>query len=220
MIIIQKFLLYVCFVSCKLLIINSIILRKKIWINIKYQGVRMKKFLIIALVIAFTAMTASAQIPAKPITIYGSAGISLPSSPSEFSDSWKMGFHGMGGVGFNIAPKMQLIGKIEYHSFAFDWDKAGLSGSGLALQALMFGGDIKFSLAVPAAPTKPFLIGGIGMGKVSFSNISGVDETKVYFEFGGGVDFSSSMFISARYVSISSSGSSTGFIPFSIGFKF
>ena len=135
----------------------------------------MKKLLILALILAFTAMTASAQVPAKPMTIYGGVGMSLPTSPDEFKDFWSMGFHGLGAVGFNAAPKLQLLGKIEYHNFAFDW--GDIPGDGGAISFLMIGGDVKLNLGVPLAPTKPFILGGVGMATASIDLPGAASET-------------------------------------------
>ena len=131
----------------------------------------MKKLLMITLVIAFSKMSVTAQPPSKPVNFIAGIGLGIPSSPSEFSDFWKMGFHGMAGAEFNSRPNISLIGKIEYHSFAFDWDKFGLFGSGGALNVLLIGGGVKYILGEPNVPTKPFLLAGIGIGNISISEI-------------------------------------------------
>lgn len=183
----------------------------------------MKKTLLIVAVMLVFACGAFAQAPAKPIDIFLGGGIGFPSSPSMFSDGWKMGFHGLGGIDFNL-PMLKVTGKAEYHTFPFDWGSS--DGSGFALNALMIGADVKYAFGVPAAPAKPFVMGGLGMANVTFSDATSGDvtitfdsETKLYFEIGGGVEFNK-FFAMIRYVNISTSGEATAFIPISVGVKF
>ncbi|MBU8933539.1 MAG: outer membrane beta-barrel protein [candidate division Zixibacteria bacterium] len=163
-------------------------------------------------------------------TFYGGAGIGMPSSPSEFSDYWKMGFHGSVGIGFPLSPNVRLVPKLEYHSFAFDWGKLGVVGiDGLDMQALLIGADVRVALGVPTASARPYLLGELGMGTISFSDVTGagetipvgLDETKMYIGLGGGLEFASSpstkFFFQFRYISITTSGEATTFIPITAG---
>ena len=82
------------------------------------------------------------------------------------------------------------------------------------------------------APTKPFVLGGVGLATLSVSDLEGVgitipfdiSETKLYFEFGGGVEFkmgpTMNLFLMGRYVNVTSEGEATAFIPISVGLKF
>lgn len=185
----------------------------------------MKKLLIVTLVIAFTAMAVSAQVPAKPFTIYGAAGISLPTSPDLFKDAYKTGFHGDAQLGFNAFPKTEFLINLGYHSFSADFgDSTGYDGG--TLSAFLAGGDLKLNLGVPMAPVKPFVFAGAGMAVLSISDLVTPDgtytsdsETKFYFEIGGGIEFTQ-FFIRAKYVSISTEDESTATIPISLGVKF
>ena len=100
-----------------------------------------------------------------------------PNSPDDFSEAYKTGFHGSVGVGFAVMPKMQLVGKVELHRFAVDFDADPLMAaeniSGGNNNLLMFGADARYSLSVPAAPIKPFLLGGIGLARISASDFEG-----------------------------------------------
>lgn len=183
----------------------------------------MRKIILVVAVMLVFASGAFAQAPAKPFDVFLGGGVGFPSSPSMFSDGWKMGFHGLGGLDINL-PMLKITGKAEYHTFPFDWGDA--DGSGLALRALMIGADVKYAFGVPAAPAKPFVMGGLGMANVTFSDlesgamtVSFEDETKLYFEIGGGVEFNK-FFGMIRYVNIATSGESTAFIPISVGIKF
>ena len=185
----------------------------------------MKKLFILAVILAFTAMTASAQVPAKPFNIYGSAGITMPMSPDVFKDGWNMGFHGNAQLGFNAFPKTELLLNLGYHTFSADFgDLTGYEGC--TFSTILTGVDLKLNLGVPMAPIKPFVFAGGGLAVMSFSDltttsgtISFDSENEFYFEIGGGVEFTK-FFVKLKYVSIATEGESTALVPISIGLKF
>lgn len=199
----------------------------------------MKRVLLaIALVFALTAAV-SAQVPSSPFSLYVGGAVSMPQSPDGFKETYKTGYHGFAGVGFSFMPKMQLVGKVEYNTFSYDWDNnewAGLSDGG-SESMLMFGADARLSIGVPAAPFKPFLFGGGGFAHMKTEEFSGTDlllatsvnstiedQTKPYFNVGAGAEFkmgpAMSFFAQARYVSVATEGESASFIPLSLGLKF
>jgi len=190
----------------------------------------MRRVILALSILLVFALSTSAQV-LKPFNVYVGGGVSLPMSPEVFKDNWKIGFHGTVGVGYKAAPTVQIVGKAEYHSIPFDWgDISGVSG--FSLNALMFGVDGRFVFGAPDAPAKPLLFAGLGVANVSFSDLEGpgvsvpitVEETKVYFNAGGGVEFKAgptiTIFIQASYVSIATSGEATGFVPITAGIKF
>jgi opacity protein-like surface antigen len=185
----------------------------------------MKKILAILTILLAFSVTATAQTPSSPIKLYATGGVSLPMSPDLFKDYYKMGFHFGGGVGYALMPNLQLIGKAEYHMFAPDVED--IEGGDLKLS--MFGGDLKFSLGLPAAPIKPYLLGGAGFAKITVDAVEGFDEesydeTKFYFNVGAGLDLVSnpafSLFIQGRYVSVMTDDESTAMVPISAGIRF
>lgn len=195
----------------------------------------MKKVLLTVATLFILSSLALAQAPAPPVSFYGGGAFSVPSSPTSFSDSWKTGYHGFVGVGFDVAPKVKVIGKIEYHNFASNFGLAALAGGNF--KVLMFGPEAHLSLAAPMVPIQPFLSAGMGMASVSFADFTGTDplvaalnlgnsgasSTNFYYSIGGGVEFSvgpaASLFVQARYASISGNGGSTSFLPISVGLK-
>jgi opacity protein-like surface antigen len=202
----------------------------------------MKKIILTALVALFLMSAVSmAQVstPGLPFSVYAGGALSLPSSPSSFSDGWKMGYHGMLGVGFNVAPRVQIIPKLEYHKFGSDLSSyAGPLLDGGGFKSLMFGADARLNLGAPVLPIKPYALGGIGMANVSYddftssdplvqaalnSGINGASTTQFYFNIGAGAEFTlapkASLFVQARYVSISGDGGSVGYIPLTVGLK-
>lgn len=198
----------------------------------------MKKVLLTVALVFALAAAVSAQVP-SPFSFYVGGAVSVPQSPDGFKETYKTGYHGFAGVGYSFVPKMQLVGKIEYNTFAFDWDNSGWPGldDGGSQKLLMFGADARFSFGVPAAPFKPFLFGGGGFANVKTDEFSGTDmvlatsvnssledQTKAYFNVGAGADFkmgpAMSFFAQVRYVSVATEGDAATFIPLSLGLKF
>jgi hypothetical protein len=185
-----------------------------------------KRVVTVALVIVALAAIAQAQ-SSRPASFYVGAGISPISG--DYGKAWKMGFHGSLGVGITTAPGLQIVPKVEYH--AFPLDKQGYPVSGGTLSTMMFGGDVRYQLGLPEASARPMILGGIGMARASVSTLSGGgesitfgSETKVYFEFGGGVVFkagpSTKVFVTVRYTSVALTGQSFNYIPITLGLVF
>jgi opacity protein-like surface antigen len=191
----------------------------------------MKKLVLVALLVFAIATGVSAKS-----SIYIGGGISLPSGDA--GDLYKTGFGAGIGIGFPVAPNFQIIPKVEFNTFAVDLgilDVAGVTHEGGSLSAFMFGADGRYSIGLPEAKVKPFFLGGLGMAIASVSDftvsgggesisVPGVSETKLYFNFGAGIEFAVSptmnAFLQGRYVSIMTEGSSITFMPFTIGLKF
>lgn len=194
----------------------------------------MKKLLLVSALVLVFAAVGSAQV-SKPYNIYAGGGIGMPMSPDGFKDFHKMGLHGTGGFGLNLpaVQGFQILGLAEYHSFSYDWDEAGMpDASGGTLGALMFSANGKMGFGVPAAPIKPFVMGGLGIANLSISDeeipgepaYSYESESKFYINLGGGAEFkvgpSLGIFVMARYVSVFTEGESTAFIPITAGIMF
>lgn len=190
---------------------------------------------LLAILLAFGAMSASAQTP-SPVSIYAGGLMSFPSAPDNFSSSFENGWHAYVGVGMKAMPMLQLVGKAELHTFGQDFDELGLEDlDGGSARIWMFGADGRFSINVPSFPIKPFLLAGGGFARVSQNEYEGTlataynetrpaAETDFYYNFGGGVNLAStpafSLFAMARYVSIQTEGDPTTYIPITIGLKF
>ncbi len=205
----------------------------------------MKKFFWTLAVLLILSAVSMAQVgtPSSPLSFYAGGALSLPTSPQGFSDGWKLGMHGILGAGKNVSPRLQLIGKLEYHKFSADeattTANIGPNVDGGAINTWMYGIDGRINLGAPVVPIKPYALGGIGIANLSFNEYtttdtslssavtaanSGVESmSKVYFNFGGGVEFAmgpkTSFFVQARYVSIATDGGSTAFIPVTVGLK-
>ncbi len=195
----------------------------------------MKKPLLTAVCVIAFAFGVSAQVPA-PFSLYAGGALSLPNAPDDFKDSFKTGYHGLVGLGYKMGPGFQLVGKAEYHKFAFDFTgRSGIDGGDNKMW--MFGCDGRLAIDLPAAPIKPFAFVGVGIANIKQSEFGGNvtlatelndalpdTQNKVYYNIGAGIELkfgpSFNLFVQGRYVSIATEGNSTSFIPITVGLKF
>ncbi len=190
-----------------------------------------------ALLLAAATTSAEAQVPKSPVSFYAGGLISLPQSEG-FSDLYGNGFHFFGGVGLKMLP-VELVGKIEFNSFAAEDGGFGLDITGGDNSLLLFGVDAKKAFGAPAVPLKPYVLGGLGIAMISVGDFETnnplatstvdllnqtEDVSEFYYEFGAGVELATtplfSFFAQARWVSIQTDGEATNYIPISLGIKF
>jgi opacity protein-like surface antigen len=157
----------------------------------------------------------------RPLRLGGMLGATLPLG--DFGDVAEAGFH-IGALGEFAQPTwpFALRGEITYHrNGAKDFDGNA--------SVLSFVPNIVFPFGDPAATARPYIIGGVGIHRVSVDiEVPGFpdaeeSETKFGFNVGGGFNFNLAgfdTFIEARFHSVLTSESSTNFIPLSFGFKF
>ena len=200
----------------------------------------MKKILFTLIIVCAVASISSAQVPGKPFSLYLDAGLNVTTAPQSFKDYHKLGYHAEGGIGFKAFPMIQIVGKLGFYTVAKDWNFIpGLSDilDGGNIKIMTFGFDARASIGAPLVPIKPFGFIGGGWAKVAENDItfSGTgsigdyytgmmeDQTKFYYNFGGGLEFGSgplAFFIQAKYMSIATDGESIKYIPVSFGIKF
>ncbi|MCP4685474.1 MAG: porin family protein [bacterium] len=200
----------------------------------------MKKLMtMLAILIVFAAASVSAQVP-SPFSFYAGGAVSLPQSPDGFKDGFKTGYHGSLGVGYKVMPSLQVVGKLEYHTFNVNFDNMeNMDGySGGTNKMWMYGLDARYQMSLPAAPISPYFLGGVGFANIKQSEFDGptplvtsllnefISEstTEMYWNIGAGVNLSSgpgfSIFAQARYVSIATEGEASTFVPITLGLKF
>lgn len=195
--------------------------------------------MLLAILIAFSAGSAIAQVP-TPFSLYAGGAISLPQSPDGFKDGFKTGYHGSIGVGYKLMPNFQLVGKLEYHTFKVNFDNMpGAEGyTGGTNKLWMYGVDGRYQFSLPAAPISPYVLGGVGFANIKQSEFDGPTSltlsvlneavsqstTKMYWNLGAGTTLATgpslSLFAQVRYVSIATEGESSSFIPITLGVKF
>ncbi len=187
----------------------------------------MRSFLIVIAAALLLAAGASAQIPGKPFTLYGQAGLSLPQQ--DLNDGWKTGYHASVGLGMPIMPKLEGVARVAVHRFASDM--SGLDGG--EMTSMMLGADLKLNAGMPMMTYKPYLFAGAGFARMEVADMTAVigaatglaggvsseTNTKLYYTIGGGLEFGM-LFIEARYVSAKVDDAKMSYLPISLGIKF
>ena len=179
----------------------------------------MKRFALalVATGLLTAALAAPAAAQARGYVGFG-GGLSVPTG--NFADAYKTGWLGQVIAGITGANGM-LGGRIDgmYVKHSVD----GVSDASRKL--LGANGDVVLSLGSTAAKLRPYLLGGIGFFNVKskVGSVEGPGDTKFAFNLGGGLTVKAgsrmAVFLEGRYISIQTEGSSTGFIPISIGLR-
>lgn len=192
----------------------------------------MKKLLLALAIAMLSAGLASAQV-SRPFNVYAGGGVSVP--VGDLGDATKMGFHGMGGIGFKLMPVIRGLAKVEYHTMDLDF----VDSVGGSFKVTMFGVGAKVAPPMPASKIKLFGMAGVGIASYKFDTDEAVDlgslgtfsvggssdsKNDMYFEIGGGVEIPAAqnmnLFAMVRFVSIATEGSSTTLVPITVGLKF
>ncbi len=159
------------------------------------------------------ALAAPAAAQARGYVGFG-GGLSLPMG--NFGDTYKTGWLGQVIAGITGANGM-LGGRIDgmYVKHSVD------AGTGPSVKLLGANADVVLSPGSAAAKLRPYLLGGLGFFNVKSGTGSG--DTKFAFNLGGGLTVKAgsrmAVFLEGRYISVQTEGSSTGFIPISIGLR-
>ena len=144
-------------------------------------------------------------------------GLTMPMGDYNTAD--KMGFHGLGML--QLAPPampIQFRGEGMYSQSSHD----GVGGNTKITGGMV---SVVYPFGLPAAPIRPYVLGGLGYYsvKVDITGFGSGSESKIGFGGGGGVMFGLGgmhAFAEARYMSISTSGGSTAFVPITVGLMF
>jgi len=169
-------------------------------------------------------VSVSAQVPSKPFNVYLGGGLSVPSGNS--SDSYKTGFNAFDRIGFKTMPRVELLLGADIHSNGLDKQSfvtmlnsspsyTGVTSvEGGTAVSILFAGDLKLNLGIPAAPFNPYAMAGGGVASSRSADLvirstnallDGTripnSQTKAFYELGGGLEFSHS-FVQVKYVGI------------------
>lgn len=202
----------------------------------------MKRIVLTFITLMFVLTVTNIEASTQPFNLYAGAGMTFGSAPDEFRDFHNEGYHIFGGLGLNLMPLIQFVGKVEYHSFSKDFDMflpsvADIDGG--TRRVLMFGVDARLGVNVPTAPVTPYLFGGIGLARSTETDYQTMledltddelailgyeNQTDLYFNIGGGIEFKFleilNMFVQGKYTVIKQDGDNLSFIPISVGLKF
>jgi opacity protein-like surface antigen len=179
----------------------------------------MRKSAIAVLVLGLAFSAGVREVSAQSVTFGVGGGVTIPTG--DFNTAAKMGWHGIGQLGYGLSGGLGLRADFFYGENKFD----GVSGKTKLAGGL---GNISYDFQT-AGGVKPYVIGGAGVFNVKASASAGgisasASETKFAFAAGGGLKFKagsdSHVYVESRYVSVQTSGGSTGFIPVTVGISF
>jgi len=198
----------------------------------------MNKLSLICMIIGVLAMPVFAQSG----TIFSiNLGACMPYAPEEFTDYWKTGFNIGCGIGAPQSNNVTFIGAINYTSFSLNDDKLlgdnslngyGYNIDGGAASTLTTFADFKFSFTSDGSKAAPYLLCGVGIFRLAFSDatisyqgqyarLDGDSETKLGIEIGTGLDIDidtrTSLSLGAKYVIGFTEDEDTQYFPLQIG---
>lgn len=179
----------------------------------------MRKLIGSAVLVAVLVCAASPATAQQPKVSYGvAAGLAMPMG--DYGDLDKLGFTFGAGASFALGSAPVRL-RIEGSWSQTSHDDVG--GSPVEGNTKILGGMA--SLVYPfqtAGTVKPYVLAGLGYYNVDFefTGVGSADESKVGFGGGAGVRFplsSASLFLEGRFMSVSTSGSSTTWVPIIVG---
>ena len=175
----------------------------------------MKRIVCSGLALAVALTLGPRVASAQSVTFGVGGGVTIPTG--DFNTAAKLGWHGLGQLGYSLPSGLGIRADFFYGENKFD----GVTGKAKLAGGL---GNISYDFKTAGGVT-PYIIGGAGAFNVKGSGPGGsASETKFAFAGGGGLKFKagsdSHFYVESRYVSVQTSGSSTGFIPISAGISF
>jgi len=196
----------------------------------------MKKYLLLLIIPTLLINLSFAQ-DAKKIQLFLSGGISIPSSPTEFTDYWNLGFNGGAGIGYVFSPNFSANAYFDFNTMALNEDNflgdlgapSGVSIDGGSINIITVMANVKGNLIAKPKSISPYFKVGIGLFSLSATDVTvsymGVSMTEsldaseeaLGLIFGGGIDFPVSpnilIFIEGNYCVGFTEDESTSFIP-------
>jgi opacity protein-like surface antigen len=174
---------------------------------------------------AVVALLGSSGLAAQKVRYGLGGGLLLPMGDYKTADN--AGWLASGDVTYWLAAAKGASGSVGIRadvSYSQTSRKGGTGGNTKVAGGLA---EVVYSLGRPADPTRVYLLGGVGLYnvKIDVTGFGSASETKVGFGAGAGVAFkagtgSTRLFVEGRYTSVSTSGSSTSFIPIKAGVRF
>jgi len=177
----------------------------------------MRKLIGNALIVAALAFMGTAAAAAQSGATFGVAG-GLLMPMGDYGDVDKLGFTAGIGASFGLGSAPVRI--------RVEGSYGQTSHDGIGGNSKIMGGMV--SLVYPfqmEGSVKPYVLGGLGYYnvKVEVTGFGSADESKVGFGGGAGLMFgmgSADLFVEGRFMSISTTGSSTTFAPIIVGIRF
>ena len=187
----------------------------------------MKRFAMILVAVALCVAAASpvmAQKAAAGSLRYGvSAGLVMPMGDYNTID--KLGFVGGAGATYWLAGQpIGIRGDLSYSQTSHDANVTGFDGHTKIMGGMA---SVVYALNPANAPARIMLNAGLGFYNVKIDATGGgsASESKIGFGGGAAVAFklgtgSTRLVVGTRYTNVSTSGSSTSFLPITVGLSF
>jgi outer membrane protein with beta-barrel domain len=181
----------------------------------------MKRFGLVMLAMALCVVAAR---PATAQVRYGvSAGVLLPMGDYNTAD--KMGFVGGAGATYWLAGQpIGIRGDLSYSQTSHDRAVTGFDGHTKIIGGMA---SVVYALNPASAPARILLNAGLGFYNVKVDATGGGSVSSSKIGFGGGVAVAFKMgtggtrlIVGTRYTSVSTTGSSTTFLPITVGLSF
>ncbi len=182
----------------------------------------MKRTLLAVLAVGMLAVVPAPTLSAQGVRWGVNGGLLMPLGDYNTLDKpgWIVG----GGATYWLTGGMLGVrGDVSYGQTTHD---GGFTGNTKIAGGMA---SVVYALAPSTASARPFVTGGLGVYNVKFEftgpGASSASETKVGFGAGAGVAFKVGtggmrVVVATRFTSVSTSGSSTSFLPISVGLTF
>ena len=175
----------------------------------------MKRVVLSMFAVALAAQVSAGSLQAQ-VSVGVGGGLTVPLG--DFGDAAKLGWHGLAHLGYGLPSGLGFRGEFFYGQNKVDANvdaKFKLAG-GM--------GSVTYDFQTSGG-LKPYILGGVGYFQVKAEGGGGsVSESKVAFGGGAGLKFKAgsdaNIFVESRYLSVSTSGSSTTFVPLTVGVSF
>lgn len=109
------------------------------------------------------AATLRAQTSARPYSLGVAAGAAIPTG--DLADGSNTGYNVTGHIGFAL-PALPFDARLEMSYNNFTVQKSQIAGTGIdaaSTRSLGFIGDVLYTLPLPSAVIRPYVIGGVGL---------------------------------------------------------
>jgi len=182
----------------------------------------------------------------EPVNFSVNSGMAFFVSPEEVTDYWSKGFILGAGLGIPFTPQLMLQVYFDFNNFKFDKSKYlrdygfgtyGISISGGSITAITVAGNLKINLVSNKTPSSvyPYLLGGVGLFRLSIGDMSVYDTSDVVIIPGEAEsDFSVllglgfdipvgekiNLFIEGRYIIAFTDGDNPQILPIKLGISF
>lgn len=182
------------------------------------------KRMLLAVAVAGVLSVAGSALSAQSYRFGVGGGVVIPMS--DYKDLDKLGWVAGADATYWLAGNLVGIRVEGSYSQTSHKDQGGVAVGG---KTKIGGGmaDLVYAFGTADSPMRPYVLAGIGLYniKVDITGLGSDSETKVAFGGGAGLTFKvgtggTQLFVEGKFTSVSTSGSSTTFLPIRAGIRF